>query len=143
MQTGGGREYTDQVKKDTYLIIMLPELDTWKLSRKYMIKIINSHIKIIKTLSSSWYFKDTTRLEAINLLMDSENPLGTFLVRPSESSAGECALSVKILIDNTPTPTVNHYKIKTVKDNGVTYYYIGDGIKYPSINQLIEQYSSE
>lgn len=82
-------------------------------------------------------------MEAINLLMDPANPLGTFLVRPSESSVGECALSVKILTNNTQTPTVNHYKIKTVKDNGVTYYYIGDGIKYPSINELILQYSSE
>lgn len=121
---------------------MLPELNTWRLNRKYEIIKNNVYILIIKTSSFSYFFKDTTRLEAIKLLMNPENPLGTFLVRPSESFLGDCAISVKILKKKSETPTINHYRIKNVKYNGVTYHYIADGKVYSSINELIQQYTS-
>lgn len=72
--------------------------------------------------------------------MDPDNPIGTYLVRPSES--GQTAISLKIFDKNKQKLAINHYIIQTVESNGSMFYFIGNGSKYPSINKLIQRYTS-
>ena len=78
----------------------------------------------------SWFFGAVTRKHAENLLMQPFNDSGSFLIRNSESSPGDYALSIKY------AGRVRHYKIK---QSSKGYYMMNT--TFENIPELVEHYS--
>ncbi|XP_029966899.1 tyrosine-protein kinase SRK2 [Salarias fasciatus] len=81
-----------------------------------------------------WFFSETRRLESERLLMAEENQHGAFLIRKSESHAGELALSV---LDNGK---VKHYKV--IK-NESGQYCVSRNRAFKTLKELVEHYSRQ
>jgi len=89
--------------------------------------------------SQDWFFPRISRMEAETLLMMSENPRGTYLVRPSERSGGKYSLSVQDWEPNRGKH-IKHYKINPLDNGG---FYIAIRNSYPSLTELINSYKVE
>ncbi|XP_062311675.1 growth factor receptor-bound protein 2-B-like [Osmerus eperlanus] len=76
----------------------------------------------------SWYQENASRAEAQDSLM--AKPLGSFLIRGSQSTPGDFSISVRHEAD------VQHFKVKM--DSRGQYYVWTD--KFPSLNKLVEFY---
>ncbi|VDD74082.1 unnamed protein product [Mesocestoides corti] len=114
-----------------------------------------------------WHCGNMRRLEAENCLMMSGNVQGSFLIRVSESRAGEYSLSVYLLvlfvldisIRTCPLPisefspilsfavrdgdVVKHYRIRSRASRSnadVRRYFISRQLPFSSIQQLVEHY---
>ncbi|POI22606.1 hypothetical protein CIB84_013646, partial [Bambusicola thoracicus] len=84
-----------------------------------------------------WYFGKITRRESERLLLNPENPRGTFLVRESETTKGAYCLSVSDF-DNAKGLNVKHYKIRKLDSGG---FYITSRTQFSSLQQLVAYYS--
>ncbi|KAJ8776082.1 hypothetical protein J1605_015808 [Eschrichtius robustus] len=89
--------------------------------------------------AEEWYFGKITRRESERLLLNVENPRGTFLVRESETTKGAYCLSVSDF-DNAKGLNVKHYKIRKLDSGG---FYITSRTQFNSLQQLVAYYSSE
>ena len=78
-----------------------------------------------------WYFASITEKNAENLLAQSINPLGVFLVRDSETTPGNYFLSVK------DTNQVKHYQIHSLDIGG---FFITMPLTFDSVPHLILHY---
>ncbi|XP_078006338.1 proto-oncogene tyrosine-protein kinase Src isoform X1 [Phascolarctos cinereus] len=87
--------------------------------------------------AEEWYFGKITRRESERLLLNSENPRGTFLVRESETTKGAYCLSVSDF-DNAKGLNVKHYKIRKLDSGG---FYITSRTQFSSLQQLVAYYS--
>lgn len=86
----------------------------------------------------SWFFEQVSRKEADKLLLEGENPRGTFLVRPSEHNPQGYSLSVKDWEKNRGFH-VKHYKIKPLDNGG---FYISTNQTFASLSELVKAYTS-
>uniref|UniRef100_A0A8C3R260 Tyrosine-protein kinase n=1 Tax=Cyanoderma ruficeps TaxID=181631 RepID=A0A8C3R260_9PASS len=84
-----------------------------------------------------WYFGKITRRESERLLLNPENPRGTFLVRESETTKGAYCLSVSDF-DNAKGLNVKHYKIRKLDSGG---FYITSRSQFNSLQYLVAHYS--
>ncbi|KAM4612031.1 GRB2-related adapter protein 2b isoform 2-T2 [Polymixia lowei] len=82
---------------------------------------INIHIP-------SWYQEDASRKDSQDSLM--AQPVGSFLIRGSQSSPGDFSISVRHEGD------VQHFKV--LRDSRGQYYVWSES--FPSLNQLVEYY---
>uniref|UniRef100_A0A5F9CMU1 Tyrosine-protein kinase n=1 Tax=Oryctolagus cuniculus TaxID=9986 RepID=A0A5F9CMU1_RABIT len=87
--------------------------------------------------AEEWYFGKITRRESERLLLNAENPRGTFLVRESETTKGAYCLSVSDF-DNAKGLNVKHYKIRKLDSGG---FYITSRTQFSSLQQLVAYYS--
>lgn len=87
--------------------------------------------------AEEWYFGKITRRESERLLLNPENPRGTFLVRESETTKGAYCLSVSDF-DNAKGLNVKHYKIRKLDSGG---FYITSRTQFSSLQQLVAYYS--
>nr|CAD7446237.1 unnamed protein product [Timema bartmani] len=87
--------------------------------------------------SEDWFFTKVTRKEAEKLLLQEENPRGTFLVRHSEHNRHGFSLSLKDW-DETRNYHVKHYKIKPLDNGG---YYIATNQTFPTLQALVQAYT--
>ncbi|KFZ61899.1 Proto-oncogene tyrosine-protein kinase Src, partial [Antrostomus carolinensis] len=87
--------------------------------------------------AEEWYFGKITRRESERLLLNPENPRGTFLVRESETTKGAYCLSVSDF-DNAKGLNVKHYKIRKLDSGG---FYIPSRTQFNSLQQLVAYYS--
>ncbi|XP_052578539.1 proto-oncogene tyrosine-protein kinase Src isoform X1 [Peromyscus californicus insignis] len=87
--------------------------------------------------AEEWYFGKITRRESERLLLNAENPRGTFLVRESETTKGAYCLSVSDF-DNAKGLNVKHYKIRKLDSGG---FYITSRTQFNSLQQLVAYYS--
>lgn len=87
--------------------------------------------------AEEWYFGKITRRESERLLLNTENPRGTFLVRESETTKGAYCLSVSDF-DNAKGLNVKHYKIRKLDSGG---FYITSRTQFNSLQQLVAYYS--
>nr|1BKM_A Chain A, PP60 V-SRC TYROSINE KINASE TRANSFORMING PROTEIN [Rous sarcoma virus] len=87
--------------------------------------------------AEEWYFGKITRRESEALLLNPENPRGTFLVRESETTKGAYCLSVSDF-DNAKGLNVKHYKIRKLDSGG---FYITSRTQFSSLQQLVAYYS--
>lgn len=87
--------------------------------------------------AEEWYFGKITRRESERLLLNVENPRGTFLVRESETTKGAYCLSVSDF-DNAKGLNVKHYKIRKLDSGG---FYITSRTQFNSLQQLVAYYS--
>nr|4F59_A Chain A, Proto-oncogene tyrosine-protein kinase Src [Homo sapiens]4F5A_A Chain A, Proto-oncogene tyrosine-protein kinase Src [Homo sapiens]4F5B_A Chain A, Proto-oncogene tyrosine-protein kinase Src [Homo sapiens] len=87
--------------------------------------------------AEEWYFGKITRRESERLLLNAENPRGTFLVRESETVKGAYALSVSDF-DNAKGLNVKHYLIRKLDSGG---FYITSRTQFNSLQQLVAYYS--
>ncbi|EHB05434.1 Neuronal proto-oncogene tyrosine-protein kinase Src [Heterocephalus glaber] len=87
--------------------------------------------------AEEWYFGKITRRESERLLLNTENPRGTFLVRESETTKGAYCLSVSDF-DNAKGLNVKHYKIRKLDSGG---FYITSRTQFNSLQQLVVYYS--
>ncbi|XP_040186477.1 proto-oncogene tyrosine-protein kinase Src isoform X1 [Rana temporaria] len=87
--------------------------------------------------AEEWYFGKITRRESERLLLNQENPRGTFLVRESETTKGAYCLSVS---DYDPNRGLNvkHYKIRKLDSGG---FYITSRTQFSNLQQLVAYYS--
>lgn len=79
-----------------------------------------------------WYYGKTKRVEAEQLLLQEPSD-GAFLIRESESTAGDFSLSVKF------NNQVQHFKILS---DGAGKYFLWQ-VKFISLNQLVEYHRAE
>ncbi|KAG8565425.1 hypothetical protein GDO81_012844 [Engystomops pustulosus] len=88
--------------------------------------------------AEEWYLGKITRRESERLLLNQENPRGTFLVRESETTKGAYCLSVS---DYDPNRGLNvkHYKIRKLDSGG---FYITSRTQFSNLQQLVAYYSS-
>ncbi|XP_062834937.1 proto-oncogene tyrosine-protein kinase Src isoform X1 [Anolis carolinensis] len=87
--------------------------------------------------AEEWYFGKITRRESERLLLNPENPRGTFLARESETTKGAYCLSVSDF-DNAKGLNVKHYKIRKLDNGG---FYITSRTQFSSLQQLVAYYS--
>lgn len=81
-----------------------------------------------------WYVGRIPRQAAERQLMNNLNPIGSFLIRESESRHGDFSLSVRDIDD------VKHYKIRKLDgNNGV---YIAKRVVFPNLQLLVQYYQS-
>uniref|UniRef100_A0A8D1GVQ6 Tyrosine-protein kinase n=1 Tax=Sus scrofa TaxID=9823 RepID=A0A8D1GVQ6_PIG len=91
----------------------------------------------LQIVNNTWYFGKITRRESERLLLNAENPRGTFLVRESETTKGAYCLSVSDF-DNAKGLNVKHYKIRKLDSGG---FYITSRTQFNSLQQLVAYYS--
>merc|ERR1719150_2102433 len=77
----------------------------------------------------TWYYGKIRRAEAEQLLLQEEHD-GAFLIRDSESTAGDFSLSVKF------NNQVQHFKV--LRDGAGKYFTFDK--KFTSLNQLVDYY---
>ncbi|CAM9618085.1 tyrosine-protein kinase Yes-like [Lampetra fluviatilis] len=88
--------------------------------------------------AKEWFFGKLTRKDADRCLMDPANPIGTFLIRESETTQGAYSLSIRDY-DPIKGDTVKHYKIRRLDSGG---FYITNRIHFAHIHQLVEHYAN-
>ena len=81
-----------------------------------------------------WYFGKIRRADAEKKLLADCNGTGTFLVRDSETSAGNYSLSVR------EGDVVKHYRIRRLDGGG---FYITCRSPYANLHELVAHYSKE
>ena len=81
-----------------------------------------------------WYFGAITQKDAENILAQSINLLGSFLVRDNETAPGSYFLSIK------DTNTVRHYQIRSLDVGG---FFITLRLTFETIPYLILHYSQQ
>nr|7T1U_A Chain A, Proto-oncogene tyrosine-protein kinase Src [Homo sapiens]7T1U_B Chain B, Proto-oncogene tyrosine-protein kinase Src [Homo sapiens] len=86
--------------------------------------------------AEEWYFGKITRRESERLLLNAENPRGTFLVREGQSQP-DYVLSVSDF-DNAKGLNVKHYIIRKLDSGG---FYITSRTQFNSLQQLVAYYS--
>nr|XP_055205036.1 tyrosine-protein kinase Blk isoform X6 [Gorilla gorilla gorilla] len=84
-----------------------------------------------------WFFRSLGRKEAERQLLAPINKAGSFLIRESETNKGAFSLSVKDV--TTQGELIKHYKIRSLDEGG---YYISPRITFPSLQALVQHYSS-
>nr|AAL50640.1 Src reporter [synthetic construct] len=94
-------------------------------------------LEFVTAARMHWYFGKITRRESERLLLNPENPRGTFLVRESETTKGAYCLSVSDF-DNAKGLNVKHYKIRKLDSGG---FYITSRTQFSSLQQLVAYYS--
>ncbi|XP_033116488.1 tyrosine-protein kinase SRK2-like [Anneissia japonica] len=100
----------------------------------------NNYIAALKSLESEeWFFGRISRGDATNRLMQARLPKGSFLVRESETSLGNHALSIRDIDENGPN--IRHYKIRRQKQTA--YYYIARTKEFRTIQELILHYRGQ
>ncbi|XP_063398895.1 tyrosine-protein kinase SRK2-like isoform X1 [Mytilus trossulus] len=85
-----------------------------------------------------WFMGAFSRKETERLLLSRENTPGTYLIRESETSPGNYVLSVRDN-DEVKGPTVKHYKIRNMDNNGG--FYIAARRVMSSLPELVNHYS--
>ena len=95
--------------------------------------IAKENFKII-SIFSRWYFGKIRRADAEKKLLSECNGSGTFLVRDSETSAGNYSLSVR------EGDVVKHYRIRRLDGGG---FYITSRSPYSNLHELVAHYSKE
>lgn len=98
-----------------------------------MSSLTNTKCHINATSSRSWFFENTSRKEAVKLLLGDDSPVGTFLIRPSEHNPNGYSLSVKDWEVHRGYH-VKHYKIKPLDNGG---FYISTNKTYDSLSELV------
>lgn len=87
---------------------------------------------IIASRWCSWFHGKISRANAEKLLTATNKP-GTFLVRESESKAGDYSLSIY------SGEAVKHYRIRTLDNGG---FFITSRATFPSLEKLVAYYST-
>ncbi|XP_071135324.1 proto-oncogene tyrosine-protein kinase Src-like isoform X2 [Mytilus edulis] len=85
-----------------------------------------------------WFMGAFSRKETERLLLSRENTPGSYLIRESETSPGNYVLSVRDN-DEVKGPTVKHYKIRNMDNNGG--FYIAARRVMSSLPELVNHYS--
>ncbi|CAM9428989.1 unnamed protein product [Lampetra planeri] len=80
-----------------------------------------------------WFFKNTRRSDAENLLLLKGNTNGSFLIRESETVKDSYSLSIR------DEHMVKHYKIRRMDNGGV---YISTRNVFQSLHELVNHYQS-
>ncbi|XP_061926389.1 tyrosine-protein kinase Lyn-like [Entelurus aequoreus] len=83
-----------------------------------------------------WFFKGMTGKDAERQLQTSASKAGDFIIRDSETSKGNYALSIRDL-DVDGTESVKHYRIQVLDHGG---FYIAPKLSFPDINSLIKHH---
>ncbi|XP_041641575.1 GRB2-related adapter protein 2b [Cheilinus undulatus] len=78
----------------------------------------------------SWYQEDCSRTDAKEMLMS--QPVGAFVIRGSQTSAGDFSITVRHAED------VQHFKV--LRNSRGQYYLWTE--KFPSLNQLVQHYKN-
>ncbi|XP_018594643.1 tyrosine-protein kinase HCK-like [Scleropages formosus] len=89
--------------------------------------------------TEEWFFKGLSRKDAERQLLASENPVGAFLIRDSETTKGSYSMSVKDT-DVKIGDSVKHYKIRTLDSGG---YYISPRITFSTLQELVAHYRKQ
>ncbi|KAM9814227.1 src-like-adapter 2 [Neosynchiropus ocellatus] len=89
-------------------------------------------------VTHGWLFSGISRYKAVELLMQSNNQKGAFLIRESETSSDSFSLSVLWKTNGTRADCVKHYRISRLQNSWV---YISPGLTFPSLQHLVEHYS--
>ncbi|XP_073324751.1 src-like-adapter 2 isoform X2 [Pagrus major] len=85
-----------------------------------------------------WLFTGVSRYKATELLMQTTNPNGAFLIRESETNRDCYSLSVLRRTNSSYQDCVKHYRISHLQNSWV---YISPGLTFPSLHHLVEHYS--
>ncbi|GLD62205.1 src-like-adapter 2 [Lates japonicus] len=86
-----------------------------------------------------WLFTGISRFKAVELLMQSNNQTGAFLIRESETNRDCFSLSILRRTNSSYTAdSVKHYRISHLQNGWV---YISPGLTFPSLHHLVEHYS--
>ena len=78
-----------------------------------------------------WFFGKIKRVEAEKQLMQNFNQYGSYLVRDSETTAGDFSLSVR------DYDRVRHYRIRRLDGGG---FFVTRRVTFPTIQDLVEYY---
>lgn len=130
-------------KKGDKMVILEESGDWWKAKQVSTGSegfIPSNYVGKVNSLESEeWFFKGVSRKDAERQLLLSENPLGAFMIRDSETTKGSCSLSVK---DKDPQwgDTVKHYKIRTLDSGG---FYISPRNTFNTLHDLINHYKKQ
>ncbi|XP_056461310.1 src-like-adapter 2 [Gadus chalcogrammus] len=84
-----------------------------------------------------WFFKGLSRYKAEELLMQTHNCTGAFLVRESESNPDQYSLSV-LKRPESYLGSVKHYRISRIA-NG--WFYIAQRLTFSSLQHLVQHYT--
>ncbi|XP_072571388.1 tyrosine-protein kinase HCK-like [Paramormyrops kingsleyae] len=89
--------------------------------------------------TEDWFFKGLSRKDAERQLLVTDNPVGAFLIRDSETTKGSYSLSVKDY-DAQSGNSVKHYKIRTLDNGG---FYISPRITFATLQDLVTHYKKQ
>ncbi|XP_061198284.1 tyrosine-protein kinase SRK2-like [Saccostrea echinata] len=85
-----------------------------------------------------WYIGKISRKESERILLSTENGLGSYLIRESETAPGNFVLCVRSFQEGKGD-VVKHYKIKPLDDN--KGFFITPRRTLPNLQELIKHYS--
>ncbi|XP_051577086.1 tyrosine-protein kinase Lyn-like isoform X2 [Myxocyprinus asiaticus] len=86
--------------------------------------------------TNEWFFKNVSRRDAERQLLAPANNPGAFLIRESETNAGNYSMSVRD-VNPDGSDQIKHYKIRTLDNGG---YYISSQITFRQLQDLIKHY---
>ncbi|XP_038150779.1 src-like-adapter 2 [Cyprinodon tularosa] len=85
-----------------------------------------------------WLYTGISRYKAEELLKNSSNQSGAFLIRESETNRDSYSLSILRRTGSSDINPVKHYRISQLENSWV---YISPGLTFPSLHYLVEHYS--
>ena len=88
----------------------------------------------LRTFTLRWFFGKIKRIDAEKQLMQNFNRQGSFLVRDSETTAGDYSLSVR------DTDRVRHYRIRRLDTGG---FFVTRRVTFETIQELVEYYKQQ
>jgi fyn-related kinase len=122
-------------KGDLMYIISTEEGDWWFAQHKDSNQkgyIPSNYIAEYKSLDAEeWFFGKVKRIDAEKQLMQPFNDYGSFLVRDSETTAGDYSLSIRDM------DRVRHYRIRRLDTGG---FFVTRRVTFDSIVELVDYY---
>uniref|UniRef100_A0A8C5F9H4 Src like adaptor 2a n=1 Tax=Gadus morhua TaxID=8049 RepID=A0A8C5F9H4_GADMO len=106
-------------------------------NQNYMFLRRNEKCNLMEHFVCRWFFKGLSRYKAEELLMQTHNCTGAFLVRESESNPDQYSLSV-LKRPESYLGSVKHYRISRIA-NG--WFYIAQRLTFSSLQHLVEHYT--
>ncbi|KAJ8033357.1 Tyrosine-protein kinase STK [Holothuria leucospilota] len=142
-------DYTQRTHKDLgfrkgEVFEVLDRTDAaWWLARSTISRregyIPSNYVAEQKTLEAEeWYFSTISRKDADKRLMNTSLPVGTFLIRKSQTHTGNYSLSVRDIDEINGGEHVKHYRIHWVRENNS--YCITESCQFRTVPELIDHY---